>query len=63
MNGQDALKTLHIRLNMLLIYGNYKADLTKQRLCPYCENEEDTAEHLNFVQSTYHEHTYITVIE
>ena len=44
--GNDALDALKTRLNMREIYGNYKGDFTLPRLCPYCEQEEDTTEHL-----------------
>jgi hypothetical protein len=44
--GNDALDALKTRLNMREIYGNYKGDYALQRLCPYCEEEEDTTEHL-----------------
>ena len=46
MAGSEALKTLKTRLNMQPVYGNYKGDLTKPRLCQYCEEEDDTTEHL-----------------
>ena len=31
---------------MIEIYGNYKHDLTLERMCPLCKQEEDTTEHL-----------------
>ena len=31
---------------MIQIYGNYHGDITLQRLCPHCEEEDDTTEHL-----------------
>ena len=46
LSGTQALKTLKTRLNMQPIYGNYKGDITKQRLCQYCNEEDDTTEHL-----------------
>ena len=46
MQGHKAIQALKIRLNMIQIYGNYKADLCKRRLCPHCEMEDDTTEHL-----------------
>ena len=46
MDGQEALKTLKIRLNMMEIYGNFKGNVTLKRLCPHCEEEDDTTEHL-----------------
>ena len=44
--GSQALKTLKTRLNMLPVYGNFKGDLSKPRLCQHCEMEDDTTEHL-----------------
>ena len=44
--GNDVLKALKTRLNMREIYGNYKGDHTLPRMCPYCDEEEDTTEHL-----------------
>ena len=44
--GSQALKTLKTRLNMLPVYGNFKGDVSKPRLCQYCEMEDDTTEHL-----------------
>ena len=46
MNGFECLQTIKTRLNMLPVYGNYKADLTMERLCPHCKKEDDTTEHL-----------------
>ena len=46
MEGDEALKTLKIRLNMIEIYGNYKGDVTMRRMCVHCGEEEDTTEHL-----------------
>jgi hypothetical protein len=44
--GFDALKTLKTRLNMHEIYGNYKGNYELSRLCPHCQTEDDTTEHL-----------------
>ena len=46
MPGNDAIQTIKTRLNMLQVYGNYKSDLSKRRLCPHFEEEDDTTEHL-----------------
>ena len=46
MNGKSSVQILKTRLNMIEIYGNYKHDLTLERLCPLCKEEEDTTEHL-----------------
>ena len=34
------------RLNMQEIYANYKGNYMLSRMCPYCQEEEDTTEHL-----------------
>ena len=44
--GTQALKTLKTRLNMNPVYGNYKGDISRPRLCQYCTKEDDTTEHL-----------------
>ena len=44
--GTESLKTLKTRLNMQPVYGNYKGDISKQRLCQYCNKADDTTEHL-----------------
>ena len=44
--GSQALKTLKTRLNMQPVYGNFKGDLSKPRLCQYCMDADDTTEHL-----------------
>ena len=44
--GEEAIKVLKIRLNMVDVYGNYKGDLSKRRKCPHCNEESDTTEHL-----------------
>ena len=44
--GNDALDALKTRLNMRKVYGNYKGDHTLSRMCPYCDDVEDTTEHL-----------------
>ena len=46
MEGQEALKTLKIRLNMMEIYGNFKGNVTLKRLCLHCGEDDDTTEHL-----------------
>ena len=44
--GTEALKALKTRLNMQPVYGNFKGDLSKPRLCHHCSKEDDTTEHL-----------------
>ena len=44
--GSEALKALKTRLNMQPLYGNYKGDISKSRLCQFCMEEDDTTEHL-----------------
>ena len=46
MKSSDAMKALKVRLNMIPIFGNFKGDMTKRRLCPHCEKADDTTEHL-----------------
>ena len=46
LKGNEVLTILKTKLNMQPIYGNYKGDLTKERLCPYCQEEDDITEHL-----------------
>ena len=46
MGGYETIDILKIRLNMLKIYGNYKHELSLPRLCYYCNEEDDTTEHL-----------------
>ena len=46
MGGFACLATMKTRLNMDRIYGNYKGDLTLDRLCPYCREVDDTTEHM-----------------
>ena len=46
MEGDEAIKILKVRLNMVDIYGNFKGDLAKKRKCFYCNEENDTTEHL-----------------
>lgn len=46
LSGFACLETMKTRLNMLPVYGNFKADLTLERLCPYCKAEDDTTEHI-----------------
>jgi hypothetical protein len=46
MDAKSAINVLKLRLNMMEIYGNYKGNLTMERLCPLCKAEEDTTEHL-----------------
>ncbi len=60
LKGNEAIQALRCRLNMIQIYGNYHGDITLQRLCPHCEEEDDTTEHLLnckvFHTSIHHEH-------
>ena len=56
--GNDAIQALKTRLNMRELYGNYKGDYTLPRLCPYCQKEEDTTEHL--VDCSVFGSTYLT---
>ena len=44
--GKDVLDALKTRLNMQEIYANYKGNYMLSRMCPYCQEEEDTTEHL-----------------
>ena len=44
--GTESLKTMKTRLNMQPVYGNFKCDITKERLCQHCGEEDDTTEHL-----------------
>ena len=46
LSGTESLKTLKTRLNMQPVYGNFKCDITKQRVCQHCNEEDDTTEHL-----------------
>jgi hypothetical protein len=46
MNGDEALQTLKTRLNMLPVYSNYKGDVSMERLCVHCKENEDNTEHL-----------------
>ena len=46
MDGKTAVKVLKMRLNMMEVYGNFKGNLYLERLCPLCQKEEDTTEHL-----------------
>ena len=46
LTGSEALKALKTRLNMQPVYGNYKGDISKPRLCQFCMEEDDTTEHL-----------------
>ena len=46
LRGSDAIQVLRCRLNMIPIYGNYHNDITLMRLCPHCEEEAATTEHL-----------------
>ena len=46
LSGTESLKTLKTRLNMQPVYGNFKCDITKQRVCQHCNKEDDTTEHL-----------------
>ena len=46
MDGKAAMQVIRTRLNMLPIYGNFKGDVTLPRLCPWCEEADDTTEHI-----------------
>lgn len=46
LKGYDSIKALRMKLNMVPVYGNYHGDINMRRLCPYCEEEDDTSEHL-----------------
>ena len=46
LKGKDSVQALRLRLNMIPIYGNYHGDIQMRRLCPHCEEEDDTTEHL-----------------
>ena len=53
MDSRTVIEILKIRLNMTEIYGNYKGNLTLERLCPLCQSEEDTTEHLLTCKEVY----------
>ena len=44
--GKTSIALLKTKLNMWEVYGNYKGNYTLPRMCPHCEQEEDTTEHL-----------------
>lgn len=44
--SEDAKLILKMRLNMVDVYGNFKGDITKKRLCSHCKEHLDTTEHL-----------------
>ena len=44
--GNEVLQTIKTRLNMQEIYANYKGNCELPRLCPHCQLEDDTTEHL-----------------
>ena len=44
--GDDAVKVMKIRLNMVDVGHNYKGNRRKPRTCCYCQINEDTTEHL-----------------
>ena len=46
LKGSEATQALRSRLNMIPIYDNYHNNITLRRLCPHCEVEDDTTEHL-----------------
>ena len=46
MDAKAAIEVMKIRLNMIELYGNFKANLTLERLCPLCKRHDDTTEHL-----------------
>ena len=45
-DGNSILQTLKTRLNMWEVYGNFKGNYRLPRLCPHCQKEDDTTEHL-----------------
>ena len=45
-SGTETIETIKTRLNMQPVYGNYKGNLKLPRNCPYCNEQEDTTEHL-----------------
>ena len=46
MSGNDSLQVMRSRLNMQVVYGNYKGDVKLAKHCPYCLEAEDNTEHL-----------------
>ena len=44
-DGNSILQTLKTRLNMWE-YGNFEGNYRLPRLCPHCQKEDDTTEHL-----------------
>ena len=46
LKGNDTIEALRIMLNMEVVYGNYRGDITLTRLCPHCDECDDTTEHL-----------------
>ena len=46
LKGKETIQALRTRLNMIPIYGNYRGDLNLKRLCPHCEESDDTTEHI-----------------
>ena len=46
LRGNEAVEALRLKLNMVVIYGNYHGDITLNRLCPHCESDDDSTEHL-----------------
>ena len=45
LKGHECIQAIKTRLNMLPIYGNYKSNLTLNKMCRYCNQQEDTTEH------------------
>ena len=45
-SGKNTIWTIKTRLNMWEVYGNYKGNYKLPRVCPHCDLEEDTTEHL-----------------
>ena len=46
VGGEDANLILKLRLNMVDVYGNFKGDITKRRLCLHCKECMDSTEHM-----------------
>ena len=46
LSGTESIQVLRVRLNMVVIYGNYHGDVTMKRTCEHCEEADDTTEHL-----------------
>ena len=40
LKGHECIQAIKTRLNMLPIYGNYKSNLTLNKMCRYCNQQE-----------------------